>query len=156
MSIRRVTSLELFTVHGTTFRPSAWASLTFSAVTLRQNGDQTAQPAWLANRGTEPPWAARSSPASHGEGWPLARPTVSILLLSIDRQPVAISGARRRASINPRQSNDWIVLRLPALPSRIASTASCAKRLGSTVRSGLVGSVLISILKRTSGPAAAK
>src|SRR6266851_9811590 len=99
MSIRRVISVGLFTVHGNTFRPSAWASLTFSAVTLRQNGDQTAQPACLASRGTEPLWAVRSSPASHGEGRPLARPTVSMLLLSIDRQLVAISGARRRASI---------------------------------------------------------
>ena len=131
----------LFTVHGSTFRPSAWASLTFSAVTLRQNGDQTAQPACLARRGTEPPWAARSRPPSQGDGCPLARPTVSMPLLSIERQPVAISGARRRASISPRQSNDWIVLRPPALPSRIASTASCAKRVGidREVRLGRVG-----------------
>jgi hypothetical protein len=42
--------------------------------------------------------------------------------------------------INPRQSNDWIVLRPPALPSRIASTASCANgRIDREVRFGRVG-----------------
>jgi len=57
----------------------------FSAVTLRQNGDQTAQPASLASRGTEPPWAARSSPASQGEGRPLARPN-RIHAVAFDRE----------------------------------------------------------------------
>src|SRR5215510_10217015 len=103
-------SAGLFTVHGITFRPRSWDCLTFSAVTLRQKGDHTAQPAALASRGTEPPWAARSRPPSQGEGWPLARATVSMPPLSIDRQPVAISGASRRDASRPRQSNDWMVL----------------------------------------------
>src|SRR5262245_2056258 len=113
----------LFTVHGTTLRPSPWASLTFSAVTLRQKGDHTAQPAALASRGTEPPWAARSSPPSQGDGWPLPRRTVSKLGVSIERHAAAISGASFLAARRPRQSNDWMVLRVSALPLRIAATA---------------------------------
>src|SRR5829696_9802428 len=106
-----------------TLRPSLWASARVSGARLRQNGDHTAQPAALASRGTDPPWALRSSPPSHGDGWAAVRPTVSKLLLSIDRHPVPISGASRRAAIRPRQSNDWMVLRASALPLRIAATA---------------------------------
>ena len=65
------------TVHGSTRMPS----LRFrheARVTLRQYGDQVPQPAALTSRGTDPPWAARSRPACHGDGRPASRWTVSL------------------------------------------------------------------------------
>ncbi len=44
--------------------------------------------------------------AQPGRGLAAARRTVSMLLLSIDRHAVAISGASRRDASRPRQSND--------------------------------------------------
>ena len=52
---------------------------------------------------------------------------------------MAISGASRRAASRPRQSNDWMVLRAPALPLRIAADGELGETLGIEGEVGLVG-----------------
>src|SRR5512134_3464025 len=79
-------------VHGITLRFSAWASATSSALTLRQNGDQMAHPAARASRTIELPWSAALSPACQGEAPSGPGRTVFVLLDSIVRQDVAMSG----------------------------------------------------------------
>ena len=137
---QRAISAGLFTVQGSTFRPIAWASLTFAAVTLRQNGDQTAQPAALANDGTEPPWAAEIE-SGQPRRRPCTAPADRVHAAALDREATgrrsrARDGAPRSAPASRRIGS---CCARPALPRRIASTASWAKRSGSTVRSGLVG-----------------
>ena len=79
--------------------------------------------------------------------------TVSKLLLSIERQTVSISGASRRAADQaaPVERLDGAARSGLAASDRL--DGELRERSGSRVRSGLVGSVLVSMLKRTSGPA---
>src|SRR5258708_20640358 len=93
-----------FTVQGNALRPSAWASATLAAVTLRQNGDQAEHPAALACCGSEPP-GVTSKPASQGDGLPA---TVFMFELSMVRQTVWMSGARAWAKTSAPQRNHWI------------------------------------------------
>ncbi len=138
------------TVQATTSRPRPWASVSRGAVRSRKSGDQTRLPAAWTSRGTEPPTAEGSSPASQALGPGLSASTVSSSGCCVVRHAVRMSAALSRTRRTTRQSKDWIVERAARPASRTTRTTASVIAWGEAVSAGRSGLVLISRLNRTS------